>query len=246
MANAKDRKQEGGEIVVSSPFLKWLDNFWYHYKWPVIIGAFFLFTFLFCFVQCATAQKNRTDSYICFSGAYQLTEEEQTAIGQVFSAIAPADEEGTRGTVGLLHYTYYNEDELRALYTDEDGNFDNAGFNRAKQYNLENYQSLDSFMMTGECSIWLVHEEIYQSIQKKEESFAVPLSVTFGEDIPENAYDSCAIRLGDTAIYQTYEALQVLPEDTLLVLTARLIYTNKEEYEQTTALYRAIVEFDGN
>ena len=36
----REDKREAGEIVVNNRFLTWLDNFWYHYKWHVIVSAF--------------------------------------------------------------------------------------------------------------------------------------------------------------------------------------------------------------
>ena len=38
-----NEKLHGSDIDVklSNPFFKWLDNFWYHHKWKVIIIAFF-------------------------------------------------------------------------------------------------------------------------------------------------------------------------------------------------------------
>ena len=60
------------------------------------------------------------------------------------------------------------------------------------------------------------------------------------------AYDEYAIRIGDTAIYQYYEALQVLPADTLIVFTRSYFMgasSNAETYAKFQSLYRAIVEF---
>ena len=50
----QDEKITPGEVVIENKFIKWLDNFWYHYKWPTIIVAFFLFVGVVCFAQCST------------------------------------------------------------------------------------------------------------------------------------------------------------------------------------------------
>ena len=34
-------KESDVKVSLSSPFLKWLDNFWYHHKWKVIIILLF-------------------------------------------------------------------------------------------------------------------------------------------------------------------------------------------------------------
>ena len=38
-------KLEAGDIKAASPALRWLDNFWYHHKWKVIIISFFVVVF---------------------------------------------------------------------------------------------------------------------------------------------------------------------------------------------------------
>ena len=100
-------------------------------------------------------------------------------------------------------------------------------------------------MMTGECSIWLVNTSVYEA-QHMSEKLAVPLADTFGTT-PAGAYDAYSIRLGDTEIYKYYEALQVLPADTLIVFTYPYFMgaSSKEEtYAQFKVLYKAMVEFE--
>ncbi|MBR5314827.1 MAG: hypothetical protein IKU45_05400, partial [Clostridia bacterium] len=46
--------------------LKWLDNFWYHYKWHVIIGLFVI-----VFLVVAIGQmidKDKVDAYVMYAG----------------------------------------------------------------------------------------------------------------------------------------------------------------------------------
>ena len=38
-------------------FLKWLDNYWYHYKWRTIVILFFAVLLIVCVVQCSTVEK---------------------------------------------------------------------------------------------------------------------------------------------------------------------------------------------
>ena len=51
-------KEQGGEIVYESKFTRWLDNFWYHYKWTTIIAVFALFVVLVCTLQMCNKDKN--------------------------------------------------------------------------------------------------------------------------------------------------------------------------------------------
>ena len=238
----REEKLSSEGISVRHPIFLWLENFWYHNKWTVILVAFFLFVFTVCFVQCATTPHK--DIYITFGGSHTVTGEEKQAIEQVFQEVAKNAFGENSPAVGINSYAFYTEAELRELYTDPDTkDFDGAAFNMAKGKNTDQLETLQSYMMTGECSIWLVNTSVYEAQHMTDR--AVPLTETFGT-VPTGAYDEYAIRLGDTTIYQYYEALQVLPADTLIVFTYPIVVgssSNAPKYEQFKTLYRALVEF---
>lgn len=238
----REEKLSGEEIAIRHPVFLWLENLWYHYKWTILLCAFALLVVVVCLVQCTTTPSR--DVYITFGGSHTITREEQQSIEQLFNDVSKSAFGEESPVVGITSYPFYTEDELRALYTDPDtGDFDGAGFNMAKGKNTENLETLSSYMMTGDCSIWLVNTSVYEAQHMAER--AVPLTETFGTT-PTGAYDEYAIRLGDTAIYQYYEALQVLPADTLIVLTYPYIMgasSKTETYEQFKTLYCAIIEF---
>ena len=242
--NKREEKLAGEGIAIRHPIFLWFENLWYHHKWTIIIVAFFLFVAIVCFAQCATTPHK--DIYITFGGSYTMTGEEHQAVERVFDELSKNTFSENIPAVGVVSYPFYTEEELRALFTDpETGDFDGAAFNMAKGQNANRLEELSSYMMTGECSIWLVNTSVYEA-QHMNEKLAVPLAETFGTT-PIGAYDEYAIRLGDTAIYQYYEALQVLPADTLIVFTRSYFMgasSNEKTYEQFKALYRAIVEFE--
>lgn len=256
MNEEKNGKEQAGEIVVQNRFVKWLDNFWYHYKWTVIVVGFFLLVFVVCFSQCV--QKVDINIPVVYAGGYQSvdaerlswTEDDRKAIKDVLSALhrKSGGEEGKN--VGFLTYNIYTEEELRIMATempDEEGEsekFSPYAFNAAKQNNLAEFDGFVNYMGTGECSIWLLSEYVYT--EKRISERAMPLSELWGEEIPEGAYDAYAIRLGDTELYRYYEALHVLPEDTLIVLTRGWIMgasSDEKTYESYENLYRAMVSF---
>jgi prolipoprotein diacylglyceryltransferase len=70
MEENKQEKITGGEIAYQNPILKWLDNFWYHHKWTVIVVLFFAFTLTVCFVQCSSNEP--TDLTVSFAGGKLL------------------------------------------------------------------------------------------------------------------------------------------------------------------------------
>ena len=240
----REEKLSGKDIALRNPIFSWFENVWYHYKWTILLVAFFLFVAVVCFVQCATTPNK--DICITFSGSHTMTNEELGAVERVFADLSKSTFPEQTPTVGIVTYPFYTEEELRALYTDpETGDFNGSAYHMAKGENTNRLEELSSYMMTGECSIWLVNTAVYEA-QHMKEKLALPLTETFGKT-PTGAYDEYAIRLGDTAIYQYYEALQVLPADTLIVFTRGYVMgasSNEETYAQFKALYRAIVEFE--
>ena len=63
-------------------FKKWLDNFWYHYKWPVIIAAFFITISAVCISQMVS--KEHYDMYIRYVGDQSITDTQYQDIKRAF------------------------------------------------------------------------------------------------------------------------------------------------------------------
>ena len=238
----REEKLKGGELVIQNRFVRWLDNYWYHYKWPTIVVAFFLFVGVVCFAQCST--KEQGDVTVAFAGGYTLSAEEQARIAEVLCGIAPERADGKgKLEVMLSPYSVYTEDEMKAAYTDADGKLDVYSFNNAKQVSKDHLSTFGTYIMTGESAVWLVSEYVYevQNLQK----LAVPLTELY-EVPPAGAYDGYAIRLADTELYQYYDVLKKLPADTLIIMPQSYVWgesANTDSYTEFLNLYHAIVDF---
>ena len=53
----EDEKVDAEFHYEQSPFLKWLDNYWYHYKWPTIIISFFAIVLIVVIAQMVNRPK---------------------------------------------------------------------------------------------------------------------------------------------------------------------------------------------
>ena len=58
------------DVGVKSPFLVWLDNFWYHYKWQTLIALFLIFAILVCSIQMCN--KEDYDLFVMYAGAHDV------------------------------------------------------------------------------------------------------------------------------------------------------------------------------
>ena len=244
-------KEAAGEIVVQNRFVKWLDNFWYHYKWTVIVVGFFALVFITCFVQCT--QSKQVDIPVVFAGAYAAPNEEQyiwseqekAAVEDVFESLFRKNGGSESREVGFLTYNVYNEEQLKDKATGEDGDFSITFFNSLKQNNQSEISAFNNYRGTGECSIWLVSPYMYDEIFKEKDGF-VKLEDLLGVK-PQNAHDDYAMRLGNTAMYRYYDALKRMPSDTLIVFSKAWIMgasSNETTYEEYKTLYHAMLGFE--
>ena len=238
-----EEKIDGAEIAVTkNKFLSWLDNFWYHYKWPALIIAFFIIVGVFGFVQCSTRETG--DVNVVFAGGYSMNASQKTTLSSALSLLVPKEgKEGETVTAVVPDYPVFSDEEIRAMFTDENGNFSLSAYENLRQQCVQNMNTLGDYIMTGECSIYLVRESVYQA--KNLSALAVPLSQHF-QTIPNGAHDEYAVRIGDTEFYKYYEALHFIPADTLIVLTKPYIYgasSQPETYAQSEALFLAILNF---
>ena len=233
----RDQKSEAPEIVIQSRFLRWLDNLWYHYKWHIIIGAFAIFTLVICLVQCSS--RKSYDMTVAFAGSPSLTVAEKDRICAALEAVTNDGEK-----VQLVTYGIYTEEALLGMYSSENAS-NRYAYESAKKQNIDEEQSFSSFLKTGECAVWFVSPYVYEQYGM-EEKLAVPLSEIFEDAIPSSAANAYAVRLGDTAIYQTYSALQKLPADTLIVLTRPYVFGKVSKdayYENCRQTFLSIVNF---
>ena len=243
----QNEKIQAGEIVIENRFLRWLDNYWYHYKWHTIVIGFFLVMSLFMFGQCVNRESG--DLTVAYAGGYTLSGNEQTNIKKVLSSLVPDDQtEGDTLGVLLSAYSIYTDEELRAAYTDENGELAVAAYNNAKQVSLDHFKTFSTYLMTGESAVWFVSEYVYRDCGLDFSHIARPLTDLYGEQLPASAYDAYAIRLADTELYRYYDALKVLPEDTLILMPHSYVWgesAKEESYRSFEALFRAIVDFKG-
>lgn len=225
-------------IEVQSPMLKKLDNFWYHYKWHTLITLFFLIVFTVCTVQMCTQKTN--DMLVMYSGPEALDQSERDNITKVLEHLV--EEEGY--AIGINAYNVLSEDEIRALEAETDADGKPLFVNRA--FYTDEYKNYGTYTGTGESSIMLLSPWLYESLYKNDRLRNISdLTDGVSEDALVN---ECGIVLGKTDIYAKYEALQVLPEDTVICFARPNWGMGKnskaKHYAKEETLFCAIVEYE--
>ena len=243
MARREEKLPAQDVAVEKSRFLLWLENYWYHYKWHTIVALFFAFTLLFCLVQCV--KKEEADLLVVVAGDIAFPESDaRDAFVTAFAANAPENQKGEKMKVEVSHYTIFSPEQMRALSTDDAGEFSPSMESALKLSSQTEYDAFTSFRMTGESCVYLVSDYVYENSNLKE--YAVPLSELF-ESLPESALDDYSVRFSDLDFCNYYSAFGILPQDFRLLLTKPLVVgkaSKADVYAAYTALFCNLVTFE--
>ncbi len=237
-----DGKIPAGEIKDKSKFLQWLDNYWYHYKIHTLIVLFIVFLLIVCTFQMCSTNSN-ADLTVLYSGRYLMTSDQQEGVRGVLNAVMPEDFDGADGKyTEIVTYHVMSEQQLKdmAAETDADGN---PKYYVDRIYYTKEYQNYNNMLMTGEFSICLLDPWLYDSLA--EAGRLKRLTDVLGA-VPEGTVGECGVRLGDTELYQYYDAIKVLPEDTVICMLTPYIFgatSDEDFYAQNVEMFRAMIDF---
>ncbi len=234
------------ERIKQNKAYKWLDNYWYHYKWVTLAVVFFVTVFSVLTAQMLT--KEKPDAVILYGGPAVLTANETRDLETAFRNVLPSDfnADGKKlvqlETVSLMTDEQVAEAEVKAEEESSVFVYDAKALG-------SNKTTFTELMMSGEYVILLVDRAQYDNIL--DSGAIVPLADLFDADkIPDCAYDDSSIVFSETPFAQFFNATDVLPEDTLLcVLQAseNSIFKGKDkaetQYRQQLMLYKKMINF---
>lgn len=229
-----------GEIAIpSNRFLRWLDNYWYHYKWPTIGIAFALIVVTICMFQ--TCSKESYDVKMVYAGPAVLTNEEVASLDQLMDLTVPRDfnEDGEKNA-SLLRHSIYSEEQIKEAEEQLKGETEKYIFDR--QYNANEYDSYYNEIMAGTAAIYFLDPWLYEELKHNKSGDYLRRLDDLFDTLPEGALDDgFGVRLGDTDLYKKYKVLSVLPEDTVVCMLTRLVNHKERMYAQSEEMFRALV-----
>lgn len=173
----------------------WLDNFWYHYKWPTIVIAFFTAVITICIVQAV----NRTDynMYVRYVGDQVITD---TQYNDMLNSLSKLDSvKGAEGEPNFAQVAYVSDDE-----------------NPYKNEINANAKATLSGMIVQPYYIYIMDVAAYE-LYKGESTFAT-LNQTIEGDVSDIAYDEFAVYLKKTEFYKNSPGMEWVEDDTVIVL----------------------------
>ena len=251
MEENKNEKIEG-EIKLSTPILKKLENFWYHYKWHTLICLFLVVTILICSLQMCT--KEEYDTYIMYAGDARIsrTAGEGDGIsdyGKIISALKGVSEDyDGNGKVSVSFLTYY---ALTAEQIEEI----KASLKEGEEFNpiLDDMENLNYSLLYSEYYVCFLSPEIYEKyrVYFDTEIFA-PLDRYASDGREYDYYDKSAIKLSSDCLssFRSLAGINALPEDTLICLRAKSELSdsigsekNSKNFEHAEEVMRKILAY---
>lgn len=207
---------------------KWLENYWYHYKWHTIVGAFLIAVVTYLIVQALTATTPQFQ--IMYAGPKALDMPTKIQLAEPFAQLqGPVEEEEDRVAFASI-YLLTDEQAKDVLMT---------GFTVTDLQT--NRQQFNTYTATGECLIYLLDPAWYP--QLRDAGALVPLSEAMGYT-PQNAIDSYGIRFKDTAFAQYFaDQFTVLPDDTILCMRKFSTVMSVKGEKNQQARYQAAFDF---
>lgn len=173
---------------------KWLENYWYHYKWATIISAFFITVAVICIVQIAS--KKNYNIYIRYVGDSVITGTQYDDMTGALEKIVSGDK---KDSVNFAQVAYISDD-------------DNPYKNEKNAVARETLSS----MLVQPYYIYIMDMTAYNDY--KDSGVFAPLSSIFEEDITDISYDEYALYLSKTEFLKNAPGMEWVEEDTVIVI----------------------------
>ena len=207
-----EEKRSGREIAVEGKVYRWFDNFWYHYKWITIGVLAALVILIVCIAQ--SCSKEKEDVLVVYAGADYLSTSQVQQLSDTISYLLPHDYDKNGKKLALMNmYQILSEEQIRDITAQTDVDGKPRVVDRSRNSNL--YSSYTNYLQTGESSVFLLDPWLYEELKRADR--LRPLGEVCGQ-IPQGAMDDYGVRLGDTEIYEKYDVLKLLDEDTVICL----------------------------
>lgn len=173
---------------------KWLENYWYHYKWATIISAFFITVAVICIVQIAS--KKNYNIYIRYVGDSVITGTQYDDMTGALEKIVSGDK---KDSVNFAQVAYISDD-------------DNPYKNEKNAVARETLSS----MLVQPYYIYIMDMTAYNDY--KDSGVFAPLSSIFEEDVIDISYDEYALYLSKTEFLKNAPGMEWVEEDTVIVI----------------------------
>ncbi len=216
-----EEKQTAGEIKVSSPFLKKLDNYWYHYKWHSIIALFLVVVILICSLQMCG--KDEYDYEVLYAGPHSLNDKQ--TILDIEAAFADLGDDRTKDKKVSVNLVSYWVDETISTDEEQYAGMTPSDISYSLNHSLKNQENYLDEVQAGNLTVFLISPHLFHMVNKENGFVNItefyPEFAAAGDDVfarDENGRSTpYGVVLSKTAFGQR-AGLSSLPDDTILCI----------------------------
>lgn len=216
-----DEKYPQTEIAPKGKFFTWLDNYWYHYKWHTLIGAFALIVIVVCTLQMCS--KEKYDLYVLYAGDTEISERANAGGVSPAQTLAQGlrreagDLDGDGNSAVALQTLFYMTPDQISSFAPEDG----------YELNLnllsENAEMLRNQLLMSDYYLLILSREAYEYHAAALPGVFEDLSARVAQ---QKRVDGCAVLLSETAL-SALPGFSDLPADTVVCVRALSDVTKK-------------------
>ncbi len=248
--NDNQEKVQGTDIKLTSSnrFFSWLDNFWFHHKWKVVVGIFFAIVLTVGVIQIVN--KSDPDIEVTVATHTIYYSEDVDRLERDLNALLQEDLNGNgKKEIQLNLYKIYSEAEMKAANeaeTDENGY---PVIYADETYNKEQMQQYNSYLMTGQASLLILSEYLHGELvsRREEDILLVPMSEIFGDELPSGVTaDGYGVKLSEIGAYKNLDGMRFLPDDSVICIMRPFVIRGNdgtEKYENSVKYFKDIVKF---
>jgi len=207
-------------------------NFWFKYKWRVIIISAFLLIFLIIGIQMLTTVKY--DVTIMYTGPKYVVHI-QDNFTEAFGSFAKDynDDGEVNALFTSLVYMTPEQQEIAAAGNEND----KMALSKA---NRESYEAFKSQIMSGRVVFYILDPSLYNEYSDIFANVSDVLGYT-----PDSSllYSEKAVYLKKTDFGQYFKCFNDLPDDALICIMDKHVFSDEDELEAAKDLFVSIMEF---
>ena len=221
--------------------IKWLDNYWYHYKWATIIVGAFAAILIFCIVN--TGDGIEDDIQILYAGPEVLTDIQIEQMERSFADLLKEDYNGDgKKSVNIVNITIMSDDQLAKAQ--EEAKKEGQTVIYDPSLRTKAISQMKNMMGTGAVIICILDPYVYGCC---EEGTFITLEKALGSK-PENAVDDYAMKFSELDIQSAYGSFSVLSDDVLFCIRNDVVITSnnkhfQKEYAWHKTYFESVVNF---
>ena len=222
---------------VQMTFIQKLENFWYHYKWHALFGAFALILAIVCFVQCMG--RTEPDAMVMY-------------VGEIKNMLIPAEDNRDQSLEDDVMAEDYNGDgekrvevfQLIIPLVQIGGEY--AYDDAVAQTNNSERQRMYTEVATGASVVYILHPYIYEEVKNME--VLRPLTDVL-DDVPEYAVDEYGVPISELIAYRMTN-LRYYPEDSIICIrrertkdSGSMNPDDADYYANNVEFFRDVIEY---